>query len=57
MEFETITSESVFQGKILDVYRDTIRFANGHEAVREIIRAPRGRRGGTADRKRGSDSR
>ncbi|MFQ9801296.1 MAG: hypothetical protein ACLR23_23020 [Clostridia bacterium] len=57
MEFETITSESMFQGKILDVYKDTIRFANGHEAVRRDHSAPRSCRSGTAYGKWRSDSR
>ncbi|MCF8149698.1 MAG: NUDIX hydrolase [Burkholderiaceae bacterium] len=36
----TITSEPVFDGKLLHVRRDTVRMANGHEAVREWIAHP-----------------
>ena len=36
----TITSEPVFDGKLLHVRRDTVRMPDGHEAVREWIAHP-----------------
>lgn len=32
-----VDSEQVFDGKLLDVRRDTVRLANGHESKREYI--------------------
>lgn len=31
-------SERIYQGKILDFYRDTVRLPNGREATRELVR-------------------
>ena len=31
-------SELIYQGKILDFYRDTVRLPNGREATRELVR-------------------
>ncbi|MFA4970906.1 MAG: NUDIX hydrolase [Sulfuritalea sp.] len=36
----TVSSEPVFDGKLLHVRRDAVRMANGHEAVREWIAHP-----------------
>lgn len=36
----TIDSEQVFDGKLLKVFRDTVKLPNGHEAVREYVRHP-----------------
>ena len=36
----TVTSEPVFDGKLLHVRRDTVRLPNGHETVREWIAHP-----------------
>jgi len=36
--FERISSETLHEGKIFDVVRDTFRFADGEEAQREIVR-------------------
>jgi len=37
-----LTSEQVFDGRLLKVYRDTVELANGKSALREIIRHPGG---------------
>ena len=37
---QTIDSEQVFDGKLLKVFRDTVRLPSGHQAVREYIRHP-----------------
>ena len=31
-------SELIYQGKILDFYKDTVRLPNGHSATRELVR-------------------
>ena len=33
-----ICSELIYEGKILDFYRDTVRLPNGHSATRELVR-------------------
>lgn len=33
-----IESEKIYEGKILDFYRDTVRLPNGHTAPRELVR-------------------
>ncbi len=33
-------SEKVYDGKLLQIYRDLVTLANGHEEVREVIRHP-----------------
>ncbi|RJP75398.1 MAG: NUDIX hydrolase [Candidatus Zixiibacteriota bacterium] len=33
-------SERVYDGKLLQVYRDVVRLADGHEEIREVIRHP-----------------
>ncbi len=33
-----IESEKIYEGKILDFYRDTVRLPNGHSATRELVR-------------------
>ena len=33
-----IGSELIYEGKILDLYRDTVRLPNGHSATRELVR-------------------
>ena len=38
MAFETLRSETVFHGKLIDVNHDTIRLPDGREAMREIVR-------------------
>lgn len=37
---QTIASEQVFDGKLLKVFRDTVRLPNGHQALREYIKHP-----------------
>ncbi len=36
----TLTSESVFDGRLLKVHRDTVRLSDGHETAREWIAHP-----------------
>lgn len=36
----TLSTESVFDGCLLKVHRDTVRLGNGHEAVREWVAHP-----------------
>ncbi|MGZ4268634.1 MAG: NUDIX hydrolase [Solirubrobacteraceae bacterium] len=36
--FERIASEAIYEGKIISVFRERFRFADGHEADREIVR-------------------
>ena len=33
-----VASERIYQGRILDFYRDTVRLPNGREATRELVR-------------------
>ena len=33
-----IGSDKIYEGKILDFYRDTVRLPNGHTATRELVR-------------------
>ena len=33
-----IGSDLIYEGKILDFYRDTVRLPNGHSATRELVR-------------------
>lgn len=40
MSFERIDSEVVYSGKIATVHRDTFRYDDGEEAVREFVRHP-----------------
>ena len=35
---EPLRSEDIFDGKILNVKRDTVRLPNGHQSTREVIR-------------------
>lgn len=39
MEFEekTLSSEYVYNGKVIDIKRDNILVANGHKSVREVV--------------------
>jgi len=37
---ETLTSEQVFDGRLLKVFADAVRLPNGKESTREIIRHP-----------------
>ncbi len=37
-EEKELSSESLFRGKIIDVYLDTVRLPDGAEATREVIR-------------------
>ncbi len=37
-----LSGEQVFRGCLLDVRRDQVQLANGHESVREVIRHPGG---------------
>ena len=34
---KTISSENIFDGKILHIRRDTVQLPNGHEAFREVV--------------------
>lgn len=36
-DYEVINSEKVFSGKIIDVFRDTIKLPNGKSTVREVV--------------------
>jgi ADP-ribose pyrophosphatase len=36
----TITTEPVFDGRLLKVHRDTVRLSDGHETIREWIAHP-----------------
>ena len=38
LEEQGISSESLYRGVIIDVYRDTVRLPDGNEAFRELIR-------------------
>ncbi|MDR2649057.1 MAG: NUDIX hydrolase [Clostridiales bacterium] len=38
MAYETIRSERVFNGILIDIYHDVIRLPDGRETVREIVR-------------------
>lgn len=40
LDEETLESEQVFGGRLLDVRRDRVRLPNGHESVREYIVHP-----------------
>lgn len=35
---ETISSEEIYSGKIVHLYRDTVRLPNGRQAIREVMR-------------------
>lgn len=35
-----LSSELLFHGKVLDLYRDTVRLPDGNEATREVVRHP-----------------
>lgn len=35
-----ISSESIYNGKIIKVFRDTVRLPDGKEALREVVRHP-----------------
>jgi len=37
---QTIDSEQVFDGRLLKVFRDTVKLPNGHQAVREYVKHP-----------------
>lgn len=37
---ETVSSEQVFDGRLLKVFSDRVRLPDGHESTREIIRHP-----------------
>ena len=39
---ETLSSEAIYQGKIIDVIKDTVRLPNGNTAIREVVRHPGG---------------
>jgi ADP-ribose pyrophosphatase len=38
MSAETLSSESVFGGKVFDVHRDRVRMPNGREVVTDVVR-------------------
>ncbi|MFC1747007.1 NUDIX domain-containing protein [Candidatus Neomarinimicrobiota bacterium] len=40
LEETTLTSHSVYRGRLLDVWRDEVRLAHGHRTVREYILHP-----------------
>ncbi|MDD2955517.1 MAG: NUDIX hydrolase [Oscillospiraceae bacterium] len=42
MSEETLSSESIFKGCIVELSRDTVRLEDGSEAVREVIHHPGG---------------
>lgn len=35
---ETLTSTLLYDGRVVHLYRDTVRLPNGHETIREVIR-------------------
>ena len=35
-----ISSESIYNGKIIKVFRDTVRLPDGKESLREVVRHP-----------------
>ena len=37
---ETVASEVIFEHKIIELARDTVRFSDGHEAERVVVRHP-----------------
>lgn len=37
---ETLSSEQVYDGKLLKVFSDRVRLPDGHEAIRECVRHP-----------------
>ncbi len=39
-EEKQISSEPLYRGKIIDLYRDTVRLPDGAEAFRELVRHP-----------------
>lgn len=39
---ERVSSEDIYQGRILHVTRDTVRLENGTEAIREVVHHPGG---------------
>lgn len=39
---KTLSSESVYKGKIIDVYKDEVELQNGNKAFREVVRHPGG---------------
>ena len=37
---ETISSEEIYRGKIVHLFKDTVRLPNGKHAIREVLRHP-----------------
>ncbi len=37
---KTLSSELVYNGKIMEVFRDEIELPNGHKSVREVVKKP-----------------
>lgn len=37
---ETVSSEEIYDGKIVHLYKDVVRLVNGRNAVREVVRVP-----------------
>ena len=37
---EAVASEEIYSGKIVHLYRDTVRLPNGSRAIREVMRHP-----------------
>ena len=35
---KTLTSTLLYDGRVVHLYRDTVRLPNGHETIREVIR-------------------
>ena len=39
-EYEVLASEEVYQGRIIQLRRDTVAMPGGGESVREVVRHP-----------------
>jgi len=39
---KTLSTQSIYQGKIIDVYKDEVELPNGNRASREVVRHPGG---------------
>ena len=38
LQEKTLTSEEIFDGKVVHLYKDTVELPNGRKATREVIR-------------------
>jgi ADP-ribose pyrophosphatase len=42
LQEKTLTSETIFEGRVVHLVRDTVQLANGKETTREVVRHPGG---------------